>query len=92
MDATDAGKEICYSWHIFFIQDITLDDTGGIWLHLKQVFHEIVSGKSYIIQLDGIRAEKQIYYSWNIAFSQDIILDYSGRIWLHLQQVFHEIV
>ena len=87
LDGAHAEKEIYYSWHIILSQDIILDDSGRIWLHLQQVFHEVVSGKCYIIQLDTTHAEKQIYYSWHIVFSQDIILDDSGRIWLHLQQV-----
>ena len=87
VDATHAGKEIYYSWHIVFSQVIILDDSGRIWLYLQQVLHEVISGKCYIIQLDAIQAEKQIYYSWHIVFSQDIILDDSGRIWIHLQQV-----
>ena len=73
-------------------QDIILDDSIKIWLHFQEVLHEIVSGKCYIMQLDGAHAEKEIYYSWHIILSQDIILDDSGRIWLHLQQVFHDIV
>ena len=87
VDATHAGKEIYYSWHIVFSQEIILDDSGRIWLHLQQVFHQVVSGKSSIIQLDATHAGKQIYYSWHIVFSQVIILYDSDRIWMHLQQV-----
>ena len=61
-------------------------------MHLQQVFHEVISGKCYIMQLDATHVQKEIYSIWNIVFSQDIILDDSGRIWLHLQQVEDEIV
>ena len=85
LDATHAQKQIYYSWHIVFSQDIILDDSGRIWLHLQQDFHDIVSGKCYIMQLDATHAQKEIYYSWHIVFSKDILLDDSGRIWMHYQ-------
>ena len=58
LDAAHAGKEIYYSWHIVFSQDIILDDSGRIWMHYHQVLHEIVAGKCYIMQLDATDSEK----------------------------------